>query len=184
MTPLRSLLRERTRAAHEGVDAAFGRNDLTTRAGYASFLRRHAAALLPLEAEVERAGAERLLTDWPLRRRSEALEHDLAALDLSRPAALAAPALDGPAELLGALYVLEGSRLGAQVLVRGVERGGDPASHAATAYLRHGSGQALWPAFVAQLEQSAHAIAAPERVLAGALLAFAMFARAAEAEGD
>src|SRR3569833_1520653 len=44
------------------------------------------------------------------------------------------------ARLFVALYVLEGSRLGARCLVRLVTRSSDPLVREATAYLRHGEG--------------------------------------------
>src|SRR5262245_32318182 len=42
------------------------------------------------------------------------------------------------AGVLGTMYVLEGSRLGAQVLLKSVMRSSDAVATAATAYLSHG----------------------------------------------
>jgi hypothetical protein len=49
------------------------------------------------------------------------------------------------------MYVLEGSRLGAQVLLQAVAGSSDAAVTAATAYLRHGAGRHLWQSFLALL---------------------------------
>src|SRR5690606_33571642 len=52
----------------------------------------------------------------------------------------------------GAVYVLEGSRLGAQVLVRRVQT---EQPEAPVSYLAHGDSAVLWPAFLRQLEAGA-----------------------------
>ncbi len=139
----------------------------------------HAAVVLPLEAWAERTLAGQVLDDWPQRRRSDALLQDLGWLGLQPPPSLAGMPPVGPASLLGVLYVLEGSRLGAQVLLRRVLAGPDARCRAATAYLGHGAGQALWPGFLAQLEASEHARGEAGPVVAGAQFAFAAFERAA-----
>jgi heme oxygenase len=59
-----------------------------------------------------------LLPDWPQRRRSELLLADLAELSLPAPPPLPQPDLTSTASLLGAVYVLEGSRLGGVYLER------------------------------------------------------------------
>jgi heme oxygenase len=56
--------------------------------------------------------------DWPERRRAELLRSDLRELGIDIPPPLPAPVLIGNAALLGALYVLEGSRLGGALLKR------------------------------------------------------------------
>lgn len=109
------LLRSRTAAAHEKVDAAFGDHDLRDRAAYAAFLRAHARAL-PL-------AEERAATIWPaLRRRMPALTADLAAIDVALPPVSAAADVEAAAAW-GALYVVEGSRLGGGMLAKTVGAG-------------------------------------------------------------
>lgn len=118
----RKRLRAATAAAHERVDRGFARFDLADAAAYAGFLAAHADAFLPVEAALDAVGAERLLADWPERRRADALRCDLAAL--GRPAAPGARfAIDDDAAAWGALYVLEGSRLGGAMLARSVPDG-------------------------------------------------------------
>ncbi len=53
--------------------------------------------------------------------------------------------------MFGVLYVLEGSRLGARILVKQI-RAGCPALSEATAFLTHGQGSRLWPTFLQALE--------------------------------
>ncbi len=112
---LRPILRQATRAAHCRVDGAFSPLDLERYRDYCIFLMAHAAVVLPLEAWAERTLARQVLDDWPQRRRSDALLQDLCWLGLQPPPSLADMPPVGPASLLGMLYVLEGSRLGAQV---------------------------------------------------------------------
>jgi len=116
----RAALRAATAAEHERVDRLFSSADLGAIDGYRRFLVAQAAAFLPIEAALEAAGAAQVLADWPQRRRSHLLRADLAALEAVEPAPVAAPRFPGEAAILGGVYVLEGSRLGAAVLKRGV----------------------------------------------------------------
>ena len=114
MTP-RSPLRDLTRAEHEAVDRLHTRFDLSQAAGYRAFLSAQASAFLAIEAALYSAGAADLVEDWPERRRSELLKADLAELGINPPRGQAPP-LPFEADLLGGIYVLEGSRLGGAVL--------------------------------------------------------------------
>ncbi len=178
----RTLLRAATQAAHARLDTVFSRYDLACPAGYRRFLLAQAAVVPSLEAALDGAldgaGARRVLPDWPERRRSAALLADLATLGVARPPALRAPAPGGPGWVLGALYVLEGSRLGAKMLRRRVMSGGDVLCCAATAYLTHEPGSASWPDFLAVLQTSPHAADLDTMVL-GACDIFALFEQAA-----
>lgn len=169
-------LRAGTRAAHERVDAAFGRFDLRDRAGYAAFLRAHSLVLPSLEAALTLGGAEAVLPDWPERRRTPALIGDLRKLEIEPPQPRPAPLLRTPAERLGTLYVLEGSRLGARLLL-GEARQGDDAVRGATDYLAHGEGRGFWPSFLQRLEAQR---VEPALAIAAAVAAFAAFEAAAE----
>lgn len=114
----RAALRAATAAEHERVDRLFGAYDLSSRTGYRAFLLAQAAAFLPVERALAAAGAGRLVPDWPERIRGHLLRADLAELDAGEPEAICSPRIDGPAGVIGAAYVLEGSRLGGAVLKR------------------------------------------------------------------
>ncbi len=117
----RAALKAATAEAHERVDTAFSLFDLASGDGYRRFLLAQAGALLPVEAELDRAGAEAILPDWPERRRGDLLRADLATLNVTAPELFPGPAfLSGKAPMLGAIYVLEGSRLGGAVLKQAV----------------------------------------------------------------
>jgi heme oxygenase len=164
----REYLKLSTRDLHGPLDAAAGVMRLETYPGYGDFLAAHAAALIPLEAALEKGGVERLLPDWRLRRRSGALARDLADLSLSCES-LAAPTFRSQAGLLGAVYVLEGSRLDARAVLCRL----NPDSP--VRYLSHGEGMKFWPSFLAVLERNAEVRRAPHHAVAAARAAFRLF---------
>lgn len=177
---LRERLKAATADAHRALDARFGTFDLTSAAGYRRFLEASAAALLPLETTLERSGVADLFSDWPQRSRRMALATDLACVGgVADP--LPSPAAMSRHEMLGAMYVLEGSRLGARHLLRAIAGCGQPHVEAATRYLRHGSGLPLWQLFLKKLEGEPFTADSEATTIDGAKRAFAMFTRAAGA---
>src|SRR3954462_6395747 len=82
------------------------------------------------------------------------------------------------------MYVLEGLRLGAQILLKRVSQSNDPVVAEATAYLTHGAGRHLWRSFLVLLERHAatlsKTLSKDDDVVDGARQAFALFAQAAE----
>lgn len=117
----RQALRDATGFAHGRVDAAYSRFDLASEPGYRVFLLAQAEALRPIERTLDDAGAAAVVPDWPDRRRAHLLLADLADLSVTAPEPFAKPSfISGTASILGAIYVLEGSRLGGAVLKRAV----------------------------------------------------------------
>ena len=116
----RHALRAATAAHHDHVDRAFGAFDLTTRSGYTHFLLAQAHAFLPVEVAIDAADPHDFLPDWPARRRSAALLADLRALGRTPEIEAPGPLFRNREEILGAIYVLEGSRLGGRMLARSV----------------------------------------------------------------
>ena len=172
---MRSLLRASTAGLHAVVDARFAPMLDAGEAGYRSFLLATAAAVFPLEQSLLAAGVGALLPDWTRRTRAAALRADLTDLGITDVAAATAPPLAGAARMFGALYVLEGSRLGAKLLVPDLLAGVSTRVRAATRYLRHGEGHRLWQSFLTHLESSQDVRACPGEAIAGARLAFALF---------
>lgn len=165
--PVRHALREATRAKHDRVDELFSRFCLDTRDGYSAFLQAHARALAPLEA-VARPDAPRMAK----------LTEDLQAMGKSLPPPLTMEMETGESFRWGALYALEGSRLGGAMLLRRVAPGLPRAYLSAV----HDSGS--WIAFQKSLEGAAGGggddwIGGAVR---GAETAFAVFAAAAESD--
>jgi heme oxygenase (biliverdin-IX-beta and delta-forming) len=161
-------LRAATSADHDAVDAGFGDFALGTREGYRDFLTAH-ARILPLAERLIRP--EALLDDWA--GRTAALLADLAALGRAAPDELDFALPEGEAARWGALYVMEGSRLGGAVLAKQV------ADDLPAAYLgaRHGPGG--WRALLAKLDEADAGPAWREQAVAGAKALFAAYLAAA-----
>jgi heme oxygenase len=120
----REVLRSATAAEHGRVDELYSRFDLRHRQGYGSFLQAHAAALIPAEEALDQLDARAVLADWAHRRRSNLLAADLEELSITLPEPFDPVRLSSSkASILGAIYVLEGSRLGGALLKRAVADG-------------------------------------------------------------
>jgi heme oxygenase len=173
--PVHEALRAGTRASHERVDAVFGGFDLGNEADYRRFLRAHARAFLPVEAALEAAGIGRLVDDWPQRRRSALIVADLTALGEPVPATTPMT-ITGDAAAWGALYVLEGSRLGGAMLARrigdGLPRG----------YLGAAQSPGAWRKLLELLASSLYADDLIEAAVASAHAVFERFEAAARDE--
>ncbi|PCD02566.1 heme oxygenase [Sphingomonas spermidinifaciens] len=165
------LLRDATREAHERLDAQFAGFDLATRDGYAGFIGAQASAMMAVEAALDAAGAERVIDDWPARRRSDALRRDAAALGIE-PHPLDPPALAGEAAIAGALYVVEGSRHGARFLRRQVADG------LPTAFLDADQAPGSWPKLLDRIDPILYQPEAEEAAIRSALDIFDLFATA------
>lgn len=170
----RFALKAATSHAHERLDARFSRFDLADPADYRAFLLAQAGAFLPVEAALEAAGVQAVILDWPQRRRSEALRADLAALGLKVPPFVPISEIEGEAAILGAAYVLEGSRLGGQLLMNQV-----PSAWPA-AFLRAGNPK-LWRAFVTNLDQR---LSSPTDVALASAAASSVFEAFASSASD
>lgn len=170
----RFSLRDATAGAHDRLDRLYSRLDLSQRSRYAAFLLSHAAAFLPVEAALGAAGAGDLVAGWRDRRRGPALLSDLAVMDLAAPQPAAAPAFESEAQILGGVYVLEGSRLGGALLVRQVGAG------LPTNFLAPGN-PADWRAFTSLLDERLSSGARLADAAAAAIAVFAVFERAARA---
>jgi heme oxygenase len=120
---------------------------------YAQCLRRmeryYAAREPPLQSQRE---LRRIVPDLFQRRRVEALESDLRALGVEPLAPMPAPEPLSVAEALGALYVIEGSTLGGQVIMRSLQ-GTDFEAGATRFFDAYGPRTgAMWKAFCGALE--------------------------------
>src|SRR5262245_5726657 len=121
MTELHDLLRHRTTRAHHGLDARLATEGfLDSALGYLHFLEGWCHLQSHVEQRLESAGVERVLTDWPLRRRAHLLASDLAALPAPSLSPVELPRPSAPMSLAGVLgtaYVVEGATLGATILL-------------------------------------------------------------------
>jgi heme oxygenase len=174
---LRERLRDATAAAHRELDAQMSAFDLAVLPGYRRFLEASAGALLPLEAALVDANVAKMFPDWPERTRRDAITSDLARLGRDAHGTVSVPPLT-PSGMIGTMYVLEGSRLGAKFLLKAVADAGDPRLGEATAYLRHGAGKRLWQGFLARLADEEDCD--EDEAIEAARSAFAAFEQAAD----
>lgn len=148
----RALLRVATEELHRKLDARFTPTDFTERTAYARFLERTARALLPLERALDRSVVSKQFVDWPTRRRSDALSQDLHELGIHRTDDSGVRQVElEPAQAFGALYVLEGSRLGSKVLLGFTQSSKDQTVRSATRYLS-ANDAILWRTYLSTLE--------------------------------
>ena len=175
MNPTHQALRDATAAAHQRVDAAFAHFDLADRASYARFLKAHAEVVWPLEATL---AGERIAPDWEDRKRGHLLREDLAFLRQPGEAPLAAVVDEwnfaDPAQIAGALYVLEGSRLGGKFLARQLPPGFP------RAYLDADQASGNWRNLLDRLDTFLYDAPALQSALAAAHQVFAAFERSAQ----
>lgn len=150
MTSRRWLLRERTTHAHAAVDSAVGGfGDLTS---YKAYLQATAAFRAPIEAGLAAAPWPAALAGWQPNSVSAAIAADMADLGVPAPRlAGPAPALAGD-RLYGALYVLEGSALGAKILFRRAQGLGLSADYGARHLAVQSQNLVGWRSFLERLE--------------------------------
>ena len=165
-----SVLRSRTAAAHEAVDAAFGAFSLSEAGPYRNMLLAHAFVLPPLEALLLRHPG---LPAW--RGRSNLLQADLAALGAAMPQPAAVESDWSEPALHGLLYVLEGSRLGGKMMARQVPEA------LPAAFLGAGHEKGEWRALLGALDEKAVSSgdAWLTEVIEGALGGFGLYQSAA-----
>ena len=172
MSAVRDRLRAATADAHLLLETELDLpRALRTRGDILAMLARLAGFFRPLEAALDAALGPAVMAG---RHRAADLEADLRALGLAPGAIAALPlcpdagALAGPAACWGALYVVEGARLGGRGIARDLARRdlayglrfwtADPAG-----------GERAWPHFMSILE----GVGDPEEAERGALATFA-----------
>lgn len=144
-TTLRSALRARTASSHQELDQAVGHfGDL---ASYGAFA---------INSFRFRQGVEAALADappgWAVDPLAPVIARDLTDLDLNVPPSAPAPAIDTSAQRLGAAYVLEGSSLGARLLVREAKKLGLSEIFGARHLAQQAGDHDRWRRFMAELE--------------------------------
>lgn len=152
---LRAQLRAATTQAHARLDTLMARG-IGSAPDYRAYLRGMHAFVASL---VPGVAAQASAWGWALPDWQAQLARDLDDMHDRAPqldAEVAAPLHDG--EALGALYVLEGSALGARLLLRDATALGYRAGHGASfleAHARADGGQ-RWPRFLAMLDTPEH----------------------------
>ena len=109
-----------------------------------------------------------MLADWDRRSRRSAILSDLAVIG-ARGQPLPFEGRLNASQMWGALYVLEGSRLGARFILAKLGR------TTATRFLEHGEGARLWPTFLEILEAHPCVRRNPALALGAANAVFELF---------
>lgn len=143
-------LRERTAHAHGAVDNAVGAFDSLE--GYGRYLRAMYRFRTPIERDLERIAWPEALGNWRPRQVSAAIAADLADLGLAVPDVPGTPEEIAEDAVMGTLYVLEGSILGAQVLFRRAQALGLSETYGARHLKLQSGGIDEWRGFLALLE--------------------------------
>ena len=128
------------------------RLDLTSATDYAAFLMISHRGISQVETALDAFGIGAIYPNWPAARRLDCLDADLSAMGERAAGPVRQWLPKSVPEALGALYVLEGSRLGARILLRRASASPDPRVSRNLRYLRHGQDQPLWPDFLEVLE--------------------------------
>jgi heme oxygenase (biliverdin-IX-beta and delta-forming) len=163
---VREALRTATTPDHERIDSLYTRFDLSNPTHYKDFLRAQASAHIPVENALDAAGAALVLTDWHARKRASLLRDDLAETGAENFVPLPPPRFTSVPALLGAVYVVEGSRLGGAVLKRSLPPG------APARFLGAAPGPGSWRKLLAILEES---VREPEHISAAIASARSVF---------
>jgi len=166
-------LRLSTHHLHELLDSEFDLNNFSSAAGYSAFLLANWPCA-SIEAALDMAGIRHVLPDWDKRRRRRLLADDLAQFGISPPSTTPLAIDPDRGTLLGWSYVLEGSRLGAAMILRAVHGSGKEVAWE-THFLRHGEGEHLWQSYKTALSAIDGDQPAISNACAGAELAFQCF---------
>lgn len=173
----RFTLRDLTRGDHERLDALVGH--FGDSRSYTRYLEGMAAFRAPIERALAHADYSGFFGEWQPGLISPELTQDL--LDLGREAPSSAGEFALPMDrdgLMGVFYVLEGSALGARVLVRRAAALGFTAENGARHLAAQTSRPHAWPQFVALLDS-----VGPEGMEGAAAAARMTFAAAIDAFG-
>jgi heme oxygenase (biliverdin-IX-beta and delta-forming) len=176
---LLARMRHETRPYHDALEQnpfnqALLREDVT-KAVVERFLAKMYGFLLPYEAQLH-AAALPPACQADERRRAHLIREDLGAARADAlPHCAALPPLGTETQLLGAMYVLEGSTLGGQFIGQALAKAGLPPSAYFTGYGPQTG--ALWKAFGQQLTQTVTSAADQDAVVAAAVLTFQSLAQ-------
>ena len=168
---MRAILRDETARDHDAAHDAASQHTLSSREGYGAFLRAHRAALrqvlhwdtdyIPYYADC--------ISD--IESDLEMLGIPFANIEEDRPDSVLPPPLS-------VRYVVIGSHLGARLLLRDIEKIGDPVILRSTKYLTNLCRGTQWRVLLAELDAVDPSPANIAAHIAGAKRTFAAFTNA------
>ncbi len=167
--PLRDWLKQETREAHDRTDAAFGALMERGERGFAQFLTAHAMAAPGLAQRIRNQPSLPFAADFSPAVVTALLKRDLDALNAPFPGRFPLAGFETAEECAGAAYTLAGSRLGAKAIRR------QWGAAFRSAYLDHESLFGDWRRFCGLLNTLGETSHNRDKILSGALAAFARF---------
>ncbi len=150
LPPRRDALKQATASAHAALDEMVG--GFATVADYRRYLQGIAAFRLPVEAWLSTNALPQAFDDWQPGLVHEELKADLSDLDTPEPVVdrpFSPPEGEG---VVGLLYVLEGSSLGARLLAKRAEALGFSADFGARHLFSQARNFSNWRAFSDRME--------------------------------
>jgi len=172
---MRFILRNHTAATHAALDAQVG--GFSTLEHYRHYLRCLRDFRAPVEHALSQVTPPPSFGDWSLKPIAGAIDADLADLG-TPPAAAPAPADLQPSDdagwWLGTLYVLEGSAIGARLLLRRAEALGLTADHGARHLALQAGDKEAWPRFMALMDAAGADDVEPAKLAANDTFALAL----------
>ena len=175
---MRDILRKHTKKLHEELDKAFITIDLQNQNDYEKFLNIHAWAIIPLEKKLRESENFLLIPSAEKRLRSQTIKNDLAQLGLSLPQT-SLPTMsyiNAVSEIAGIMYVLEGSRLGAKVLVKQIKQ----VPQLPTSFLNHGKDENYWSSYISWLNNHTWSNEDQDKAMIAAQSVFKLYLQAVE----
>jgi heme oxygenase len=169
----RRSLQNATAILHQMVEQCFTPRRMT-RDAYIQYLMMN-RPLASIEPALEAGRVHRVLPDWDMRHRRFFLASDMDAMGIPAGETRVIAISDDIGTLLGWSYVLEGSRLGARFILKGLESTRDQELIGATRFLRHGAGMNLWTTFTVALSRIDNDPLAIESACEAARAAFSYF---------
>ncbi|WP_082546734.1 biliverdin-producing heme oxygenase [Rhizobium sp. Root483D2] len=149
----RAQLRETTSQAHASLDRMVGSFDSAD--SYKSYLRGICAFREAVERKLTSTGWPPHCDGWSPELFSDLIAQDLQNLGVNPQPMVEEPDVEqSPEALLGMLYVLEGSALGARVLYKRAQTLGFDADFGARHLAVQSRRSDRWPAFLALLENA------------------------------
>ena len=178
----RMRLRGATDALHQSIDSRIRQTGfLTTQAGYVAYLRATLRARQAIEARLDASGAQAIYPPWPARKIAPALSLDISDLSGGSPEDVQCGPPPSPFSLgsiWGALYVLEGSAVGARLLLRQAAILGLTPQFGARHLACQATAPSAWKDFVAALDEVQLTCDQDAACVDGAITTFACFDRA------
>lgn len=159
----RSALRSETAKQHADLETVVGA--LGSRASYVRYLRGMHAFRAPYESALSDLDWPALFGDWRPTLIAQSLHDDLGDVGAAPLEAVRAIAEMDRSGAFGALYVLEGSSLGARLIYRDAQKLGLTATFGARHLAQQAAGFETWRGFQALLE-TAEGLELPAAVLA------------------